>query len=199
MRRSRHSARPEQDACHLIDALAPCQAVRGVRRGLNGLWMLTPLSQPFTIQAIYTSRDIELMATSLRGFYKDPNPKSTPKKSKGKWYPVKSDKKPKKDKKSNSSYNWNQNPKFKAKPDNDRFYLSRAWRELRYLVLKNCDGRCMCCGASAKDGVRIHVDHIVPRSRGGAELDINNCQVLCEDCNIGKSNLDDRDWRPIID
>lgn len=136
------------------------------------------------------------MATSLRGFWKDNGPKTVKPKSKGKWYPVKSDKKPKKAKK---SFDWNQKPKHKASATNDKFYLCRAWRELRYLVLKNCDGRCMCCGASAKDGVRLHVDHIKPRSRGGAELDINNCQVLCEDCNIGKSNLDDTDWRPILD
>lgn len=139
------------------------------------------------------------MATSLRGFWKDNSPKTVEKKSKGKWYPVKSDKKSKKRKKSDKPYDWNQKPKHRASATNDKFYLCRPWRELRYQVLKNCDGRCMCCGASAKDGVRLHVDHIKPRSRGGAELDINNCQVLCEDCNIGKSNLDDTDWRPMVD
>lgn len=146
------------------------------------------------------SRDQELMATSLRGFYKEPNPKSLPEKSKGKGCPRKSDKKTKKAKKSNHSCNWNQKPKFKASPDNDRFYLSQNWRELRYLVLRNCDGRCMACGASAKDGVRLHVDHIKPRSFfPDLELEITNLQCLCEDCNVGKSNWDTTDWRPFVD
>jgi len=140
------------------------------------------------------------MPTSLRGFWKDTSPKTVKPKSKGKWYPVKSDKKPKKAKKSNSSYNWNQKPKHRASPTNDKFYLSQNWRELRYLVFKNCDGRCMCCGASAKDGVRIHADHIKPRSiYPEPELEITNVQVLCEDCNVGKSNWDVTDWRPFVD
>jgi 5-methylcytosine-specific restriction endonuclease McrA len=54
----------------------------------------------------------------------------------------------------------------------------------------------MCCGASAKDGIRIHVDHIKPRSKyPKIELDINNLQILCDDCNIGKGNWDETDWR----
>jgi 5-methylcytosine-specific restriction endonuclease McrA len=82
----------------------------------------------------------------------------------------------------------------------DKFYSSRDWRELRYLALRNTDGRCMCCGASQKDGIQLHVDHIKPRSKyPELQLSLSNLQVLCQDCNLGKSNWDDTDWRPIID
>lgn len=76
------------------------------------------------------------------------------------------------------------------------FYNSREWRELRYRVLTKSDGRCQCCGAKAIDGGRLHVDHIKPRSKfPELALEESNLQVLCEDCNLGKSNIDQTDWR----
>ena len=56
----------------------------------------------------------------------------------------------------------------------------------------------MCCGRSRKDhGVVIHVDHIKPRSKyPHLALVFENMQILCEDCNLGKSNVDATDWRP---
>jgi len=45
-------------------------------------------------------------------------------------------------------------------------------------------------------GIVIHVDHIKPRSRyPELSLEIENLQVLCEDCNMGKSNVFETDWR----
>lgn len=77
-----------------------------------------------------------------------------------------------------------------------RFYQSDEWRKLRYEVLREQKGRCQCCGRSAKDGVVLHVDHIIPLSKDWSKrLDKNNLQVLCEDCNLGKSNTDNIDWR----
>lgn len=76
------------------------------------------------------------------------------------------------------------------------FYLSKEWKELRYKVLVAHGGRCMACGMTAKDGVKIHVDHIKPRSRWPElELEPSNLQILCEPCNIGKLNYDATDWR----
>ncbi len=71
-----------------------------------------------------------------------------------------------------------------------KFYQSREWREIRYSVLRDTGFACKCCGRSPrKDGVRLHVDHIIPRSKSiELQLDPSNLQVLCEDCNIGKSN-----------
>jgi len=78
------------------------------------------------------------------------------------------------------------------------FYSSDEWRSLRYRVLRKYSGECMCCGRSKKKhNVIIHVDHIKPRSRfPHLELSFENLQILCEDCNLGKSNTDCVDWRP---
>lgn len=80
--------------------------------------------------------------------------------------------------------------------NDDAFLLSYEWRALRMRVLKRFGARCQCCGATAKDGVRIHVDHIKPR-RLFPELALveANLQVLCEVCNHGKGNWDQTDWR----
>jgi len=79
----------------------------------------------------------------------------------------------------------------------DDFYSSKEWRNLRYLALSLCEGKCTCCGRSAAEhGIVLHVDHIKPRSLyPELSLQLKNLQILCEDCNIGKSNLDDFDFR----
>ena len=61
--------------------------------------------------------------------------------------------------------------------------------KLRFTVLQKDDFRCRSCGASpAKNpGIELHVDHIVPWSKGG-ETEIMNLQTLCSKCNLGKSN-----------
>jgi hypothetical protein len=58
---------------------------------------------------------------------------------------------------------------------------------LRVDVLRRDGYRCQMCGASRNDGVQLHVDHIVPVSRGGRTLP-ENLQTLCQDCNLGKGN-----------
>jgi len=76
------------------------------------------------------------------------------------------------------------------------FYQTRQWKELRFIALRLSDGSCQLCGAKASDGVQIHVDHIKPRSKHPElELDLDNVQILCADCNYGKSNYDDTDFR----
>lgn len=73
------------------------------------------------------------------------------------------------------------------------FYLTEAWRTLRYRVIKIYGRRCMACGSTSG---AMHVDHIKPRSRHPAlELDFNNLQILCEACNLGKGAWDETDWR----
>ena len=82
--------------------------------------------------------------------------------------------------------------------DSTDFYVSKEWRRLRYRVIKKYDAACMACGRSKKHhGIVIHVDHIKPRSKyPDLALHINNLQLLCEDCNLGKGNKCEVDWRP---
>ena len=61
------------------------------------------------------------------------------------------------------------------------------WR-LRALVLMRDSARCRMCGAGPSDRVRLHVDHILPWSKGGETI-LDNLQILCDVCNIGKSNV----------
>ena len=92
-------------------------------------------------------------------------------------------------------------PQSKPSSYRDRtgFYWSDEWRALRYQVLKEHGGCCMLCGRTARHGVTIHVDHIKPRSKyPQLELERSNLQVLCDDCNLGKSNHDEVDWRPAV-
>ncbi|MBQ8902158.1 MAG: HNH endonuclease [Bacilli bacterium] len=68
-----------------------------------------------------------------------------------------------------------------------RFERSVINNDIRYEVLKRDNFRCKLCGMSAEDGVKLHVDHIIPVSKGGKST-MNNLQTLCERCNLGKSN-----------
>lgn len=77
------------------------------------------------------------------------------------------------------------------------FYQSWEWKRLRLSVLLKQGRRCQCCGATAADGVRLVVDHIKPlRKHWKLRLDASNLQVLCNDCNMGKGNHIERDFRP---
>jgi 5-methylcytosine-specific restriction endonuclease McrA len=91
------------------------------------------------------------------------------------------------------------------KPHRERsqeFYASSQWRRLRYAVLRaNAQrnggaARCELCKSAAAPGSPLHCDHIEPLSKNWARrLDPGNVQVLCADCNMGKSNRDAIDWR----
>ncbi len=79
----------------------------------------------------------------------------------------------------------------------DDFYNSRDWQACRFDALKKSKGCCVLCGRSPREhGVVLHVDHIKPRSKAPhLQLHRDNLQVLCKDCNLGKGNRDDTDWR----
>ena len=62
----------------------------------------------------------------------------------------------------------------------------------RYAVLKRAGGRCQLCHTNERP---LHVDHITPRSKGGAN-ELTNLQALCSDCNLGKLNKDATGFRP---
>ena len=45
-------------------------------------------------------------------------------------------------------------------------------------IFKSDDYKCVICGLVIKNGVEIHADHIVPRSKGG-KAEVENGQTLC--------------------
>lgn len=84
----------------------------------------------------------------------------------------------------------------KGKSSGKTFYDSDDWKRLRYQALVRHGAACQCCGATRSDGVKLHVDHIKPRSKyPELELNLDNLQILCEPCNMGKSARDETDWR----
>ena len=60
---------------------------------------------------------------------------------------------------------------------------------IRLKVLDRNAYRCVLCGRSpaTEIGVRLHIDHKMPFSKGGSST-IDNLQTLCQDCNLGKSD-----------
>lgn len=85
----------------------------------------------------------------------------------------------------------------RTKPKSD-FYQSWEWKAARFEAIKMHGQRCQCCGWQPGDTTsgRLVVDHIKPRSRfPSLALDVSNLQVLCNDCNMGKSNVHTDDFR----
>ena len=80
----------------------------------------------------------------------------------------------------------------------DEFLQTYEWRKLRMEALKLHGARCQCCGASPATGAVMNVDHIKPRKLfPELALTLDNLQVLCGDCNHGKGNWDQTDWRKL--
>ena len=76
------------------------------------------------------------------------------------------------------------------------FYQSKEWLELRARASEYYKGKCAMCGISAKQGAIIQCDHIKPKYRyPELALEFSNLQLLCRDCNVGKSDLFITDWR----
>lgn len=60
--------------------------------------------------------------------------------------------------------------------------------KIRFEIFKKDNYKCQICGASVKeDGVKLEVDHKIPKSRGGTD-DKSNLWTLCFNCNRGKGN-----------
>ena len=59
--------------------------------------------------------------------------------------------------------------------------------ELRKKIMIRDNYTCQYCGKYMPDGVGLHIDHIIPISKGGKTVP-SNLQVLCSKCNGSKSN-----------
>lgn len=91
-----------------------------------------------------------------------------------------------------------QAPKIRPRADvtKDEFLSSFEWRKVRMMALKKYGSKCQCCGATPASGAVMNVDHIKPRKKyPDLALEIDNLQVLCGECNHGKGNWDETDWR----
>jgi 5-methylcytosine-specific restriction endonuclease McrA len=64
---------------------------------------------------------------------------------------------------------------------------------LRFSILLRDGFRCQSCGRSpiSRPGIELHVDHIIPWSKGGESIR-ENLQTKCSECNLGKGNAFDR-------
>lgn len=66
--------------------------------------------------------------------------------------------------------------------------LSSIPRPLRVAVAKRDAGRCTYCGLrQVGQGSVFHIDHVIPRSRGG-ETALDNLVLQCPWCSLHKSN-----------
>lgn len=57
--------------------------------------------------------------------------------------------------------------------------------ELRRQIMERDGYTCQICGRYMPDGTDIHIDHIIPVSKGGKTVP-GNLQVLCARCNLSK-------------
>jgi hypothetical protein len=89
------------------------------------------------------------------------------------------------DKEESSSDDLIQSPQKVEKRRTNRNISDR----MRFSILMRDGFTCQACGASpAKErGVELHVDHIIPWSKGG-ETEASNLQTKCQKCNLGKGN-----------
>ena len=71
---------------------------------------------------------------------------------------------------------------YQAQRNDER---SKMTNSLRYDIMKRDGFRCVLCGASAASGATLHVDHIIPVSKGGKTVK-SNLRTLCDRCNTGK-------------
>lgn len=61
--------------------------------------------------------------------------------------------------------------------------------DIKDTLLNSQNGLCKICGVNLAD-VKIHIDHIMPLSKGGKHDDAN-LQLLCSSCNLKKSSKTD--------
>lgn len=73
-----------------------------------------------------------------------------------------------------------------------KFLHSKRWKSVREVQLRHYP----ICEVHESAGILLdvtqggHVDHIIPRSKGGAPLDFRNLMTLCEKCHRMKTGLE---------
>lgn len=78
---------------------------------------------------------------------------------------------------------------------NDRFFSDSVQYQavLSNLEKNNGQLKCALCGKSLVSKSECHFDHILAYSKGGKSI-LENCQILCTDCNLSKSDKEMHDF-----
>ena len=94
------------------------------------------------------------------------------------------------DKKQKSEAEAARREREKNLPERQRFIAEQRRlmsAKLRYEVMQRDGFRCQLCCATAAEEYKLHVDHIIPVSKGG-KTEMGNLRTLCERCNLGKGD-----------
>jgi 5-methylcytosine-specific restriction endonuclease McrA len=63
-----------------------------------------------------------------------------------------------------------------------------CWLKLRVIILDRDGFKCIYCGKNPReDNVKLHIDHKIPRNKGGKDT-LDNLITSCDKCNLGKSD-----------
>jgi 5-methylcytosine-specific restriction endonuclease McrA len=72
-----------------------------------------------------------------------------------------------------------------ARTTSDAEERAKLTPKIRYDVLFRDNFRCRACGFGVESGAHLHIDHVIPVSKGGTTV-FENLQALCSVCNYGK-------------
>lgn len=71
--------------------------------------------------------------------------------------------------------------------ENAKRYRDKIKIETEFKIFERDGFKCVYCGKSSiENGVKLHVDHIFPKIKGGDNNPIN-LTTACQDCNISKN------------
>jgi len=74
----------------------------------------------------------------------------------------------------------------------------RSQTRWRFVIFERDDFTCFYCGkTSYRDGSELHVDHVVPGSKGGKD-EASNLVTSCQLCNLSKGDSEIRNIEPIL-
>ncbi len=70
--------------------------------------------------------------------------------------------------------------------------LSKRLGRVARRIKARDDNRCVYCGSDG-DGAHLHLDHLTPRSAGGADV-ASNLVTACRRCNTARQNMSVAQW-----
>lgn len=76
----------------------------------------------------------------------------------------------------------------KRRTETSKKRINSVSHRLRIKILERDNYTCKNCNKSGKD-IKLHIDHIIPRSKGGTN-ETDNLQTLCKECNLLKKDYE---------